>query len=325
VSDGPDATFEDATSARAALEVGSGDVLLATWWRTATLASRALPHTRMGEFLYLVQDYEPAFYPWSSNFALAASTYAMPIRAIVNEDSLLAYLREVTPHSSPIRRPGMAIAFTPTVDRSLFAPRAATERTTRRLAFYARPNHPRNLYEIGVGALREAARSGVFDAQPWELVAIGGPIKDVTLSARHVLRPAPWLAYRDYAAFLAGSDVLLSLMLSPHTSYPPLEMAATGGRVVTNTFATKTADVLHRVSTLISAVPPDIPSVAAAVAAAVDAASRPATELPALTLPASWDLALGEVLPWVRAAVAEIRSSPVDHDARAPHPRLPAP
>ena len=37
-------------------------------------------------------------------------------------------------------------------------------------------------------------------------------------------------------------------MLSPHPSYPPLEMAASGGVAVTTVYANKDADALSKVS-----------------------------------------------------------------------------
>jgi hypothetical protein len=43
----------------------------------------------------------------------------------------------------------------------------------------------------------------------------------------------------EYSDHLLRSSAGLSLMISPHPSYPPLEMAAFGVRVVTNNFANK--------------------------------------------------------------------------------------
>jgi hypothetical protein len=44
-------------------------------------------------------------------------------------------------------------------------------------------------------------------------------------------------------------------MLSPHTSYPVLEMVACGGLSITNSFATKTTAALAKLSPNIIAVP----------------------------------------------------------------------
>jgi hypothetical protein len=41
---------------------------------------------------------------------------------------------------------------------------------------------------------------------------------------------------KGYAAQMRGADILLSLMLSPHPSYPPLEMAEAGLLTISNAF-----------------------------------------------------------------------------------------
>ncbi|HEX5328059.1 MAG TPA: hypothetical protein VFW75_15435, partial [Acetobacteraceae bacterium] len=57
--------------------IGPSDIFLATHWTTAQQANDILPKMQRKFFFYLIQDYEPAFYAWSSNYALAAATYSM--------------------------------------------------------------------------------------------------------------------------------------------------------------------------------------------------------------------------------------------------------
>jgi hypothetical protein len=299
--------FVDASATRATLDVGRRDVVVASWWPTAHLAKTALAHLDASEFVYIVQDYEPGFYPWSTKSALAEATYAMPMRAVVNEPFLETFLCER--HIGRFGDPTMQYAtFLPAVDRSVFRPRRADRApgAARRLVYYARPKNPRNLFEIGLRALRQAAADGVFDAGAWEFLAIGRELPDLPLSDRHVLRAQPWLSYEAYGELLGSSDVLLSLMLSPHTSYPPLEMAATGGLVVTNTYGPKTAESLTAISPSILAAAPEVDALVAALREASDA-SIPAA--PDVRLPATWDEALAEVVPWLAAQVRELRGS----------------
>jgi hypothetical protein len=68
---------------------------------------------------------------------------------------------------------------------------------------------------------------------------------------------------------MRSCDVLLSLMLSPHPSYPPLEGAASGAIVVTNEFANKTAQAVAALSKNIIAVRPSIESVAGGIREAI--------------------------------------------------------
>ena len=296
--------FVDASATRAALDVGRRDVLVASWWPTAHLAKAALAHLDASEFIYIVQDYEPGFYPWSTKSALAEATYAMPMRAIVNEPFLETLLceRRIGRFGDPTMQHA---TFLPAVDRSVFRPRRAdrTPGAARRLVFYARPKNPRNLFEIGLRALRQAAADGVFDTGPWEFVAVGRELPELPLSERHVLRAQPWLSYEAYGELLGSSDILLSLMLSPHTSYPPLEMAATGGLVVTNTYGPKTAESLAAISPSILAAAPEVDALVAALRQAAEA-SIPAT--PDVRLPATWDEALAEVVPWLAAQVNDL-------------------
>jgi hypothetical protein len=297
--------FGEASRRRDFLDLGRHDVVVASWWPTAHLARAALAHLNASAFLYVVQDFEPGFYPWSTKAALAEASYGMPMRPIVNEPFLESFLRD--------RRVGRfaddaapRVTFMPAVDRTIFRPRRADRApgAPRRLVFYARPRNPRNLFEIGLRALRQAVAEGVFDADQWEFLAIGRELPDLPLSDRHMLRAEPWLSYEAYGELLGTSDVLLSLMLSPHTSYPPLEMAATGGLVVTNTFDPKTAEALAAISPSILAAAPEVGALVAALDEAV--AATPRTK-PSVQLPTTWDEALREVVPWLVAQVRELQ------------------
>jgi hypothetical protein len=296
--------FVDASAKRATLGVGRRDVLVASWWPTAHLAKAALVHLDASEFVYVVQDYEPGFYPWSTKSALAEATYAMPMRAIVNEPFLETFLfeRQIGRFGDPTMQ---HVTFLPAVDRSVFRPSRVDRApgAARRLVFYARPQNPRNLFELGLRALRQAVADGVFDAALWEFVAVGRELPDLALTDRHVLRAQPWRSYGAYGELLGSSDILLSLMLSPHTSYPPLEMAAAGGLVVTNTYGPKTAASLSAMSPSILAAAPEVHALVAALRRAAEA-SIPAT--PDVRLPATWDEALAEVVPWLAAQVNDL-------------------
>jgi len=312
--------FVDASADGATFAVGPNDVLVATWWPTAHVANAALDLVGADAFVYLIQDYEPGFHPWSTKYALAEATYAMPIRAVVNESTLLEHLRTV-PHGG-LADATPTVAFMPAVDRRVFAPRldrvalprdrVASGASSRRLAFYARPKNPRNLFDLGLVALRTAVERRVFDGGDWEFAAIGQDLPDLELSDRHMLRAVPWLDYEAYGRLLGEADLLLSLMLSPHTSYPPLEMAATGGRVVTNTFGAKTAEALAAISPAIHGVEPTVDALVDALADAVRSIETGAgvdgNDGGASTLPGSWDEALSQVTPWLIDTVHALRS-----------------
>lgn len=302
-------------SRQAPLSVRPNDVFVATWWPTAHVAHAARQLTRSTAFVYLVQDFEPGFYPWSTSYALASSSYEFPSRVVFNESLLRDHFRAagIGPFDQP-RDDRSWTWFEPAVDRTLFRrqPEAVGGRR-RRLVYYARPKRPRNCFELGLRAMRIAAQAGTFDPDGWEVVSIGSDVPELELAPGLVMRPAPWMTYEEYARYLGESDVLLSLMLSPHTSYPPLEMATAGGIVVTNTFGVKTEAALGALSPLILASAPDPAAVASALGRAAALAAEAAnggTPRPATGLPATWDESFAEVVPWLDETIRELAGTP---------------
>jgi hypothetical protein len=303
--------------------VGDGDLWLATHWTTAQSLRPVLPRMRRNWFLYLVQDFEPGFYAWSSNHALALETYTMPHRAMINEAFLAEYLRVQAPGAYADSRfiETQCKVFEPAVDRRIFYPPKEVHRPgPRRLLFYARPTNARNMLGLGVQALRAAVEQGAFPGA-WEFLAIGGrgSMPTIALGGGHRLLPAPWAGYADYAESLRQADILLCPMLSPHTSYPVLEMAASGGIVVTNTFGSKTAPALTTLS-------PEIVGVAPTLQGFVDGLHTAAARIgeirqDRLALPANWDEVLLPVAQWAAAAVREIRHESSQPESALVHPR----
>ena len=202
------------------LPLGPGDVFLVTHWTTAQQLRAILPHLPVRRFFYMLQEFEPGFYPWSSNYARAIETYGMDFWPIINEKLLAEHLLK-QPHgtlSDPATR-RRALIFEPAVDETLFHPGTATASPRpKRLLFYARPTNARNMFGLGLMALRQAASNPAFDG--WEFLSIGsrGSVPKLQLCDGHVMRPAPWMDYTGYGDFLRQAGILLCPMLSPHTS-----------------------------------------------------------------------------------------------------------
>ncbi len=248
------------------LPIGADDVFLATAWWTAQLVKRALPRLANQRFLYLIQDYEPALYAWSTSSALAQETYRMDFRGVICGHFLAEYLaaQRVGRFADPGFLEQRCVTFEPAVDSSKFYPEQNdAPLRKKRLLFYARPNAPRNLYELGLVALKRAADRGAFPPGAWELWFMGDNLPAADLGNGITIRQYPWSSYDDYARLLRGADVGLSLMLSPHTSYPPLEMAACGATVVTNTFSVKTSEKLRAISGNLFPVEPELDAIVA--------------------------------------------------------------
>jgi len=228
------------------LPVAAGDQWLATAWWTAYAAQRlaawqAHEFGALDRIAYLIQDYEPGFYPWSSQYALALSTYRVDRDIAVFNTGLLsdyfcaqgfAYRRSFVfePALNPVMRP------------ALEAMRASKSPRNRRIVVYARPSTPRNAFELLCEGLRMWGRQDPA-AQSWELLAPGELTQDIDLGPFR-LRAVGKLGIEEYANLLCTSAIGVSFMISPHPSYPPLEMAAFGMTVVTNGFANKNLSLI---------------------------------------------------------------------------------
>ena len=68
------------------------------------------------------------------------------------------------------------------------------------------------------------------------MVSAGKPHADIDLGDGVWLRSVGKLDLTEYATLLRGSAIGISLMISPHPSYPPIEMAHMGMLVLTNRF-----------------------------------------------------------------------------------------
>jgi glycosyltransferase involved in cell wall biosynthesis len=308
-----------------AVAIGVNDIFLATAWWSAQVAKYALPQTSRKTFIYLIQDFEPILHDGSTFQALALETYSLPHIPVINTRLLRDHLvsQQVGLYADAAFA-ASALVFEPAIDRAFFAPEPAAPGGKKTLLFYARPNLARrNLFEIGVVALRQAAASGVINAREWDVWAMGEKIAPVALGNGLFLNPLPWMNFADYAKRIRGADLLLSLMLSPHPSYPPLEMAASGKLVVTNSFSVKTAAALQAISPNIIAAAPAAAPIAAALemaAGRINAGLGSYDQTGIVDLPESWDASLLDVLPGLLRRIADLRAAP----ATTPADGLPA-
>ena len=294
----PTLSAASAADPAAPLPIGPRDMFLATHWPTAQQVKAHLPRMAVQRFFYLIQDFDPGLHAWSSNYALALETYGLDHIGVFNERLVYDYL--VAQGVGRYADPAFArdsLVFEPAIDRALFHPPAAPRAgAKRRLLFYARPTNPRNMLGLGLRALRAAVADPAFQQSAWEFLAIGGRggVPRIALRPGLFLHPAPWADYAGYARLLRESDILLSPMLSPHTSYPVLEMAASGGIAVTNSFATKTEEKLTAISANIIAAPPTEEGFVAALIEAANRVNDGVDSNTALNLPPDWRSSLSD-------------------------------
>ncbi len=262
----PDVPIVNAADPTRPMIVGANDIFLATHWTTAQQLKTVLPRMAVKQFFYMLQEFEPAFYAWSSNHALAMETYSLDFWPVFNEALLASYMMNqgIGRFADPRMHDRLTV-FEPAIEERLFHPAETPIPRPKRLLFYARPTNTRNMFGLGIMALRQASADPALAG--WQFLAIGGrgSVPPMALQGGHTLQPAEWMDYAGYARSLREADVLLCPMLSPHTSYPVLEMAASGGLSVTNTFATKTREELEKLSDNIVATEPTVEAMAAGV------------------------------------------------------------
>ena len=249
----------DASDRSVPLVVGAGDAFVATTWWTAHLAhgaSRALGRRR---FLYLIQEYEPMTFPMGSLHAFASASYDLPHAALFSTEMLRDWFR--AQRIGVFADGGDSFAFQNAIARFTVVPERLRRSGPRKVLFYARPEQhaARNMFELGVLALRAACAEGAF-RDDWAIDGIGAgrAFAPVRLAGGHRMQMLPRVSLSEYQLLLPGYDVGLALMLTPHPSLVPLEMAAAGLVTVTNTFANKTADALRALSTNLVPVAPTL-------------------------------------------------------------------
>lgn len=249
-------------------DFSSDDFWLATHWKTAHAIDVAVRGgaIRRDRVVYLVQDYEPGFSPWSTEFAVARSTYQAGFELIVNSAPLSRHLEREEGLHVPDER-----TFAPHLDLALLervaGARAKSDDIT--VFFYGRPSKHRNLYRLGIAALKVAAAQLGPDAKV-SFRSAGEKHRNVDLGNGHILQSLGSLPWGDYFDFISSANVVLSLQHSPHPSHPPFDAAISGARAITNEFYDTRSD-LHPFLTAVAA---DPESLGTALARAVEAARQ---------------------------------------------------
>lgn len=208
------------------------DVWIATHWATAHMLDVACRLGRIdsSNVVYLVQDYEPGFFAWSSDYVLARSTYRAGFQLVINSTPLQKFLEaeNVNVDGSLVFAPDLDL------DRLADAARARRKAQSIRFLFYGRPSKPRNLFGIGVASLRLTARHFERTGVQASFVSAGETHASTALGDAHVLFAKGKVPWSEYFALLSQSDVVLSLQQSPHPSHPPLDAVTSGAYAVTN-------------------------------------------------------------------------------------------
>ena len=246
------------------------DTFVATAWWTAA-AAFALRDNQAAYFgtghkvVYLIQDHEPHFYRWSSHFHEAQRTYVRSADtvAILNSEELANYLGE---HYRFEDAYVVRFALNATI-RTALSPMPRE----RIILVYGRPSVARNCFDALCLAIGQWQRADPIRAAQWRILSVGESYDPVAVSQIRNLEVLGKVSLQQYGAVLSRAAVGVSLMASPHPSYPPLEMAYAGLLTITNAFEGK--DLSRRSANILTVPDLGAGTIAAALARAVEAAA----------------------------------------------------
>lgn len=204
-------------------DIPPSDYSVATLWTTAYVLVGV---QNTGLKFYMMQDFEPAFYPAGSTYAQAEFTYSFGFLGICNTQTLKEIYEQ--------QYGGSAVLLQPSVDTTVFYPdaRARDENAPiKRLFYYARPGTPRNAFELAAAALRKVkARMG----ERVQIICAGTGWDPAEFDLTDVVESVGLLPYSETGDLYRGCHVGFVMMMTKHPSYLPFEFMACGTTVVTN-------------------------------------------------------------------------------------------
>jgi hypothetical protein len=224
--------FASIFDAKSEIPVGANDLFLTTsWWTTwsvrETFGSKKI--------IYLLQEDERAFYPHGDDHLRCSELLKDPeITYIIN--SKLLYEHLISDGLNNLQDRG--IWFEPAWPEHLFFSEPQPARQKMNFFFYARPNNVRNLFYRGLEAIEGAVFKGILKFDSWDFHFAGKDIPKIKIMG-YPIKTYQNMNWSEYAALVRKMDLGLSLMYSPHPSYPPIDLAASGAIVVTNLFGNK--------------------------------------------------------------------------------------
>lgn len=222
------------------------------WWISLNIEpvlEAQAAHFKQGALpkLYIIQEYEPQFYPFSSAHVLALHAFnsKWPLWAVFNSSELASF------YTAQGNVCAKSYVFEPRLAPQIkaFQSDIKAEEKTRTVLIYGRPTIKRNCFSILQGGLEHWA-NGPGRGQDWRIVSAGTKHADIDLGGGHKITSLGKLSLEGYGTLLREASIGISLMSSPHPSYPPLEMAHFGMRTITNRYPGK--DLTNRHENIVS-------------------------------------------------------------------------
>ena len=219
------------------LEVSKNDIFLATSWWSARVIEKI---NRRKTFFYILQEVEEMFYDNGDEKLMCNQILNKSnINYLINTKLLFDFY-EQNGYDKICQN---ALVFEPAFPKNIYTndeDYIKEKSQKKRLFFYARPNNHRNLFYSGIQFLDLAITKSIIDTDEWEIYLVGSdniqPIKFSDGSSPIMLGVMDWVTYLQ---FIKTIDLGFCLMYTPHPSYPPLDIVACGGVVLTNKYENK--------------------------------------------------------------------------------------
>jgi O-antigen biosynthesis protein len=281
----------------AGLDIHPSETFVTTSWWTTAATLPSVPHSSI---IYLLQEDERMFYPFGDDRVQCERILNnQDIRFVINTRLLYDHL--IASGLDQLKRNGSC--FEPAFPKSLFHERQRELGGKKRFFFYARPNNLRNLFYVGIDIIDKAVNEGILDLEQWDILLVGNHIPNVTFGDGYLPERCEGLDWEAYADLVGTVDLGLCLMYTPHPSYPPFDLAASGAVVVTNKFGNK-QDLSSYSRNIICAelnTEASLDALRAGAALAQDKEAR-ARNFAASGLSADWAQSFEPILQWLTRA-----------------------
>src|SRR5262249_29444879 len=240
------------------IDVGDQDLFVTTSWWTTWSTKCSIPTEKI---LYILQEDERMFYPMGDDRLRCQEMLADPsIRFIVNSRLLFDHFVDEGFHN--VAKNG--VWFEPAFPEASYRPDDWRNSAKMNFFFYARPRNQRNLYFRGIEAISAALHKEILDPRRWEIYLVGKDFIQILLPGGIEPVLLENLAWSDYVTLVRRTDLGLSLMYTPHPSYPPLDLSACAALAGTNRYGRKVS--LEKYSKNILCVDDDVDSLVKGIA-----------------------------------------------------------
>jgi glycosyltransferase involved in cell wall biosynthesis len=204
----------------------SSDVAICTQWATAYILAK---YNKTKRKCYFIQDKETSFYPMGTISVLAENTYKM--------DFLKWYKNTYK---------GQGIVIKSKVDLSNYSPdknKSVHAQKPYKVFFYARPNEPRNAFELGIVSLVKLKEKLKKDV---EIYTAGAAWDPAEYGLDESMISLGKISFDKLPSFYRSMDIGLMFMFSGHPGVVASELMASGCPVVVNQYNDVTWDELYQ-------------------------------------------------------------------------------